>query len=153
MARVEARLRELGIELPDIPAPLGSYIPASMAGGLLFVSGQLPLSGGKLVSMGKVGSAVSPEEGAGAAKVSAVNAIAVMKKELGDLDRVKRIVKVTGYVASAPGFNAQAGIINGASDLFYQVFGDEGRHARAAVGVSELPLDAPVEVEVIAEVS
>ena len=146
------RLKELGIDIPDIASPLGSYKPASVTGSLLFVSGQLPLSGGKLVFEGKVGADVSPEDAARAARQSAINVLAVLKKELGTLDNVKKIVKVTGYVASAPGFTAQAGVLNGASDLFFDVFGEEGRHARAAVGVSELPLNAPVEVEIVAEI-
>ncbi len=146
------RLMELGIDLPDLAPPLGSYKPASITGSLLFVSGQLPLSGGKLVFEGKVGADVSPEDAARAARQSAINVLAVLKKELGTLDNVKKIVKVTGYVASAPGFTAQAGVLNGASDLFFDVFGEEGRHARAAVGVSELPLNAPVEVEIVAEI-
>ena len=146
------RLKELGIDLPDIASPLGSYKPASVTGSLLFVSGQLPLSGGKPLFEGKVGADVSSEDAALAARQSAINALAVLKKELGTLDNVKKIVKVTGYVASAPGFTGQAGVINGASDLFFDVFGDEGRHARAAVGVSELPLNAPVEVEIVAEI-
>ena len=151
MTRAE-RLKELGIEIPDVTAPLGSYKPASVAGGLLFVSGQLPLSGGKLVFEGKVGVDVSPEDAALAARQSAINVLAVMKKELGTLDNVRKIVKVTGYVASAPGFTGQAGVLNGASNLFFDVFGEEGRHARAAVGVAELPLNAPVEVEIVAEI-
>ena len=146
------RLKELGIDLPDVASPLGSYKPASVTGSLIFVSGQLPLSGGKLVFEGKVGVDVSPEDAARAARQSAINVLAVMKKELGALDNVKKIVKVTGYVASAPGFTGQAGVINGASNLFFDVFGEEGRHARAAVGVSELPLNAPVEVEIVAEI-
>ena len=151
MTRAE-RLKELGIDLPDIASPLGSYKPASVTGSLLFVSGQLPLSGGKPLFEGKVGADVSSEDAALAARQSAINALAVLKKELGTLDNVKKIVKVTGYVASAPGFTGQAGVINGASDLFFDVFGEEGRHARAAVGVSELPLNSPVEVEIVAEI-
>jgi len=151
MTRAE-RLAELGIDLPEVASPLGSYKPASVTGSLVFVSGQLPLSGGKLVSEGKVGADVSPEDAALAARQSAINVLAVMKKELGTLDNVKKIVKVTGYVASAPGFTGQAGVLNGASNLFFDVFGEAGRHARAAVGVSELPLNAPVEVEIVAEI-
>lgn len=146
------KLKELGIEIPEVTAPLGSYKPASVTGSLLFVSGQLPLSGGKLVFEGKVGVDVSPEDAALAARQSAINVLAVMKKELGTLDNVRKIVKVTGYVASAPGFTGQAGVLNGASNLFFDVFGEEGRHARAAVGVAELPLNAPVEVEIVAEI-
>lgn len=153
MGRVEERLSELGIKLPDIAAPLGSYKPALISGNLIFISGQLPLSDGRLLFRGKVGSDITVEEGMQAARASAVNALAAMSKELGGLGRVNKIVKVTGYVASAPGFHNQANVINGASDLFYQVFGDYGRHARAAVGVAELPMNAPVEVELIAEIT
>ncbi len=153
MGKVEERLRELGIHLPDVPTPLGSYKPASVSGNLIFVSGQLPLVSGKLLCEGKVGSELSVEDGVNAARACSVNSLAVMSKELGGLDRVKSIVKITGYVASSPGFHNQANVVNGASDLFYQVFGDDGRHARAAVGVSELPLNAPVEIELIAEIA
>lgn len=153
MAKVEDRLRGLGIHMPDVPTPLGSYKPASVTGNLIFVSGQLPLTDGRLLLEGKVGAEVSIEEGMTAARACSVNALAVMSMELGGLERIKRIVKITGYVASAPGFHNQANVINGASDLFYEVFGDDGRHARAAVGVSELPLNSPVEIELIAEIS
>jgi len=152
MGKVEERLGELGIKIPDIQAPLGSYKPASITGNLIFISGQLPLREGRLLFQGKVGSDLTVEEGKQAAMASAVNAIAVMSKELGGLGRIKKIVKLTGYVASAPGFHNQANVVNGASDLFYQVFGVDGRHARAAVGVAELPMNAPVEVELIAEI-
>ena len=153
MGKAEDRLKELGIQLPDVPVPLGSYKPASTSGNLIFVSGQLPLVGGQLLHEGKVGADISVEEGMNAARVCCINALAVICKELGSLDRVKKIVKLTGYVSSSPGFSKQANVVNGASDLFYEVFGDDGRHARAAVGVSELPMNAPVEVEVIAEIS
>lgn len=153
MGKVEDRLRGLGIQIPDVPTPLGSYKPASVTGNLIFVSGQLPVADGLLLIEGKVGSEISIEEGMRAARVCSVNALAVMSMELGGLERVKRIVKITGYVASAPGFHNQANVVNGASDLFYQVFGDDGRHARAAVGVSELPMNSPVEIELIAEIS
>ncbi len=151
MGRVEDRLLELGIKLPELSTPLGSYKPASTSGSLIFISGQLPLVGGKLTHEGKLGADVSVEDGMNAAWACSINALPVMTKELGSLDRVKKIVKLTGYVSSSPGFSQQANVVNGASDLFYQVFGDDGRHARAAVGVSELPLNAPVEIEVIAE--
>lgn len=153
MAKVEDRLRELGIQIPDVPTPLGSYKPASVTGELIFVSGQLPLADGRLIMEGKVGAEVSIEEGMKAARACTVNALAVMSKELGSLERVKKIVKITGYVASAPGFHKQANVVNGASDLLYDAFGDDGRHARAAVGVTELPLNSPVEIELIAEIS
>lgn len=153
MGKVEDRLKELGIELPDVPAPLGSYKPASKSGNLIFVSGQLPLVGGHLLHQGKVGGDVSIEEAMNSARACSINALAVMSKELNGLDSVKRIIKLTGYVSSSPGFGKQANVVNGASDLFYEVFGDEGRHSRAAVGVSELPMNAPVEVEIIAEIT
>ena len=153
MGKVEERLGELGIKIPDIQAPLGSYKPASITGNLIFISGQLPLREGRLLFQGKVGTDITVEEGMHAARASAVNALAVMSKELGELGRVKKIVKLTGYVASAPGFHNQAIVVNGASDLFYEVFGEDGRHARAAVGVAELPMNAPVEVELIAEIT
>ncbi|HXG30186.1 MAG TPA: RidA family protein [Thermodesulfobacteriota bacterium] len=150
--KAEQRLRELGIEILQTPAPLGSYKPAVISGDLIFISGQLPIKEGRLLYKGKVGAEVSVEEGMDAARMAAINAISIMKGELGDLDRVRRIVKVTGYVSSASGFDMQASVVNGASDLFYQVFGEEGRHARVAVGVYELPLGSPVEIEVIAEI-
>lgn len=153
MEKAEERLKELGIEIPDVPTPLGSYKLASVAGNLIFVSGQLPLAGGKLLYEGKVGSDLSIEDAMDAARACSVNALAVLSKELGGLGRVKGIVKLTGYVASSPGFHNQANVVNGASDFFYHVFGDHGRHARAAVGVSELPLNAPVEIELIAEIT
>lgn len=153
MGKVEERLDELGIQIPDVPTPVGSYKPASASGNLIFVSGQLPIAGGKLLYTGKLGADLSVERGKDAARVCSINAIAVMRNELGSLSRIKGIIKLTGYVASSPGFHSQADVVNGASDLFYQVFGDGGRHARAAVGVSELPLNAPVEIEVVAEIT
>lgn len=149
----EERLKELGIELPAAAAPLGSYVPARISGNVIYVSGQLPLRQGNLVVTGKVGGEVTVEEASRAARTAAVNAIAAIKNEIGDLSRVQKIVKITGYVASAPGFYNQANVLNGASDLFFEVFGEEGKHARAAVGVAGLPMDSPVEVEVIAEIT
>ncbi len=151
--KVEQKLKELGIEMPKVTAPLGSYKPAVISGNLIFVSGQLPLKDGTLLLKGKVGAEVSIEDGIEAARVAAINSVSVMKSELGNLNRITRVIKVTGYVSSAPGFDMQAKVINGASDLFYEIFGEIGRHARAAVGVYELPLGAPVEIEVIAEIS
>jgi enamine deaminase RidA (YjgF/YER057c/UK114 family) len=153
MPRVEERLREIGVEISLPPAPQGAYQPAVISGNLIFVSGQLPLREGKLLYKGKVGSEISIEDGMEAARLAAINSLSVIKSELGDLDRIKRIVKLTGYVSSALGFDMQAKVVNGASQFFYDVFGDIGRHARAAVGVYELPLGAPVEIEVIAEIS
>ena len=147
----QARLQELGLELPDVPEPAGTYVPATRAGNLIFTAGQLPLEAGELLTTGKVGDAVSDEEAYRAARLCALNALAAAATEAGGLDRIHRVVKVTGFVASAPGFNAQPQVLNGASDLIGQVFGEAGLHARSAVGVAELPLDAPVEVEIVAE--
>ena len=140
------------IKLPDPPDPLGAYVPAVVSGNLLFVSGQLPLKDGNLAFKGKVGADVTPEQAYQAARISSINALAVIGKKLGDFSKVKRIVKITGYVSSTEGFTSQAGVINGASDFFFEIFGEAGKHARVAVGVSELPADSPVEIEVIAEI-
>ena len=148
---VSARLGQLGVTLPQVVAPLASYVPAVRAGNLVYTSGQLPTEGGKLTRTGKVGAEVSPEEGKALARICALNALAAVGSVVG-IDAVTRVVKVVGFVASAPGFNGQPSVVNGASDLFTEVFGDNGAHARSAVGVSELPLDAPVEVELIVEV-
>jgi enamine deaminase RidA (YjgF/YER057c/UK114 family) len=146
----EARLRELGDELPAVPAP-AAYVPATCAGTLIFTAGQLPFEGGELRITGKVGDAITLEEARGAARLRALNALAAAAAEAGGLNRIARVVKITGYVASAPGFNRQREVINGASELIGQLFGDAGLHARSAVGAAELPLDAPVEVELVVE--
>lgn len=146
-----ARLSELGIELPETAAPLASYVPAVRTGDLVYTSGQLPMTGGKLARSGKVGAEVSPEEGHALARICALNALAAVDALVG-LDAVTRVVKVVGFVASAPTFNGQPGVVNGASELLGEVFGEAGAHARSAVGVSALPLDAPVEVELIVEI-
>ena len=146
-----SRLEELGVALPEVVAPLASYVPAVRTGNLVYTAGQLPMQAGKLLGTGKVGAEVSPEEGKALARVCALNALAAVNSVVG-IDEVTRIVKVVGFVASTPGFNGQPGVVNGASDLLAEVFGDKGAHARSAVGVSELPLDAPVEVELIVEV-
>jgi enamine deaminase RidA (YjgF/YER057c/UK114 family) len=146
-----ARLAELGIELPEVAKPLASYVPAVRTGNLVYTSGQLPIHAGKLVASGKIGADVAPEQGKGLARICALNALAAVDSLVG-LDAVTQVVKVVGFVASAPGFNGQPGVVNGASDLLAEVFGDRGAHARSAVGVSELPLDAPVEVELVVEV-
>jgi enamine deaminase RidA (YjgF/YER057c/UK114 family) len=148
---VSARLGQLGVTLPQVVAPLASYVPAVRTGNLVYTSGQLPTEGGKLTRTGKVGAEVSPEEGKALARICALNALAAVGSVVG-IDAVTRVVKVVGFVASAPGFNGQPSVINGASDLLAEVFGDNGAHARSAVGVSELPLGAPVEVELIVEV-
>jgi enamine deaminase RidA (YjgF/YER057c/UK114 family) len=147
-----ARLAELGIELPDVVPPAGVYVPAVRTGNLVYTAGQVPMQSGKLVGTGKVGADVSPEDGKALARVCALNALAAVHSLVG-IDSVTRVVKVVGFVASAPGFHGQPGVINGASELLGEVFGDAGAHARSAVGVFELPLDAPVEVEIIVEVS
>jgi len=146
------RLGELGVVLPQVAAPLASYVPAVRTGNLVYTSGQLPLEAGKLARTGKVGGEVSPEEAKAMARICALNALAAVDALVG-IDAVRQVVKVVGFVASAPGFNGQPGVVNGASDLLAEVFRDKGVHARSAVGVSELPLDAAVEVELIVEVS
>ena len=152
MGAVEDRLAELGLTVPDVAKPVASYVPALRTGSLVYTSGQLPMRSGELMKVGKVGDTVSPEDAAECAQQCALNAIAAVKAEVGDLDAVKRVVKVVCFVASDPGFTAQPQVANGASDLLGKAFGDAGVHARSAVGVSVLPLDAPVEVEIIVEV-
>jgi enamine deaminase RidA (YjgF/YER057c/UK114 family) len=146
-----ARLKDLGLELPVVVKPLGSYLPAVRSGNLVYTSGQLPVRDGTLVRSGKLGADVTPEQGNELARISALNALAAIDALVG-IDAVTKVVKVVGFVASAAGFNAQPGVVNGASDLLADVFGDAGVHARSAVGVAELPLDAPVEVELVVEV-
>lgn len=145
------RLAAQGIKLPNVAAPLAAYVPAVRTGNLVYTSGQLPLTDGKLMVTGKVGGDVPPELAHTLARVCALNALAAVDALVG-VDSITRVVKVVGFVASAPGFTGQPGVVNGASELFAEVFGDAGAHARSAVGVAELPLDAPVEVEVIVEV-
>jgi enamine deaminase RidA (YjgF/YER057c/UK114 family) len=153
VSAVEQRLAGLGLQLPEVAAPVAAYVPAVVSGSYVYTSGQLPFVDGKLPAAGKVGAAVSAEEAARLAQTCAVNALAAVKSVIGDLDRVTRIVKVVGFVASDPGFTGQPAVINGASELLGQAFGEAGAHARSAVGVSVLPLDSPVEVELIAEFS
>lgn len=145
------RLTELGIQLPAVVPPVAAYVPAARTGSLVYTSGQLPIVEGKLIASGKVGDAVTAEDAKECARVCALNALAAVHDLVG-IDAVRRVVKVVGFVASAPGFGAQPGVVNGASELFGEIFGDAGHHARSAVGVAELPLDAPVEVEVIVEI-
>lgn len=151
VSAVEARLSDLGIALPDVVPPVASYVPAVVTGSHVYTSGQLPFIGGKLTVTGKVGADVDAAAAASLAATCAVNALAAIKSQIGDLDRITRIVKVVGYVASDPSFTGQPAVINGASELLGAVLGDAGVHARSAVGVAVLPLDSPVEVEVIAE--
>ncbi|WP_166022059.1 RidA family protein [Streptomyces chilikensis] len=153
MSSVEARLAELGVTLPEVAAPLASYQPAVRSGAYVYTSGQLPMVEGKLRVTGKVGAEVTPEEAKELARLCALNALAAVKSVAGDLDRVARVVKVVGFVASAPDFTGQPAVVNGASELLGEVFGDKGVHARSAVGVAVLPLDAPVEVEIQAELT
>ena len=150
---VDERLKELGIELPPVARPVASYIPVAVGGGLAFVAGQVPLEDGKPLAVGRVGEGISVEEGAALARRCALQALAALKEELGSLDLVRRIVKVTVWVASAEGFTQQPQVANGASDLLGDVFGEAGRHARAAVSAPSLPLGVPVEVELIAEIT
>src|SRR5262245_46710542 len=152
MADPYARLAELGLTLPPVTAPMAAYVPAKRSGNYVYVSGQVPMADGKLLETGKVGAGVSAERGRELAQRCALNALAAVEALVG-LGQVVQVVKVVGFVASAPGFTGQPGVINGASELFVALFGEAGRHARSAVGVAELPLDAPVEVEVILEVS
>ena len=147
-----ARLAELGLELPPVVPPVAAYVPAVRTGNLVFTSGQLPMAGGAMAQSGLVGGPVSPEQAKELARTCALNALAAVDDLVG-LDSVVRVVKVVGFVASAPGFTGQPGVVNGASELLGEVFGDAGRHARSAVGVAMLPLDAPVEVEVVVEVA
>ncbi|MGN6127518.1 MAG: RidA family protein [Humibacter sp.] len=148
----EARLAELGIDLPDVVPPVAAYVPALVNGSLVFTAGQLPMVSGALPATGKVGDGhglVPADDAQQLARVATLNALAAVKSVLGSLDRVTQVVKVTGFVASDPSFTGQPGVVNGASLLLGEVFGDAGKHARSAVGVSVLPLDAPVEVELI----
>jgi enamine deaminase RidA (YjgF/YER057c/UK114 family) len=149
----EDKLRELGIELPKAPSPLGSYIPCVQSGSLLFISGILPLRGGILTRTGKLGDTVTIDEAREDARTAAINALAVVKAHVGNLAAIKRCVKITGYIASSPDFTDQPKVLNAASDLIREIFGEAGRHARAAVGVNVLPLNSPLEIEFIFEVA
>jgi enamine deaminase RidA (YjgF/YER057c/UK114 family) len=152
VATPEERLAELGLEVPEVAAPVAAYIPAVRSGHQVFTSGQLPMRAGELMASGTVGRDVTAEEAYACAQQCALNAIAAVKSVVGDLGAVKRVVKVVGFVASAPDFTGQPGVVNGASELLGKVFGDAGVHARSAVGVAALPLGAPVEVEILVEV-
>ncbi|MFC1417780.1 RidA family protein [Streptacidiphilus cavernicola] len=153
LGRAEAKLAELGLTLPEVVPPLASYVPAVRTGEFVFTSGQLPMVGGKLALTGKVGAEVTAEEAKEQARICALNALAAVKSVIGDLDRIEQVVKVVGFVASAPDFTGQPGVVNGASELFGEALGAAGVHARSAVGVAVLPLDAPVEVEIQVRVS
>lgn len=148
----EHRLKALGLSLPDTPKAMANYLPAIRVGSLVFISGQGPLANGKPTITGKLGAEVSEEQGYRAARDTIVNALAVLRAEVGSLDKVRRIVKLLAFVNSAPGFVRQPAVVNGASDLLVEVFGDAGRHARSAVAASDLPFNIPVEIEMIVEV-
>ncbi len=147
----EEKLEKMGLSVPEVPAPLAAYVPGVVTGNLLYTSGQLPTAGGELDHIGQVGRDLTAEEGYEAARLCCLNCLGVIKGELGDLSRVRRIVKVTGFVASTPDFTGHPAVINGASELLGEVFGDAGAHSRAAVGVAALPNGAAVEVEMIVE--
>jgi enamine deaminase RidA (YjgF/YER057c/UK114 family) len=153
MSVVEERLAALGLVVPEVVPPVAAYVPAVRSGAYVYTSGQLPMVAGAMPAVGKVGGEVTPEQGKELAQACALNAIAAVKALIGDLDKVVRVVKVVGFVASTPDFTGQPGVVNGASELLGKAFGDAGVHARSAVGVVALPLDAPVEVEMIVEVS
>jgi enamine deaminase RidA (YjgF/YER057c/UK114 family) len=147
----EQKISELGLTLPSVAPPAGSYLPSITSGNLVFTAGQIPLVEGKLAATGKVGSEISLDKAQELARICLLNGLAAIKSELGDLQRVKRIVKIVGFVSSDPSFTQQPQVINAASDLLAEIFGEAGRHARSAVGVAVLPLDAPVEIELIVE--
>lgn len=153
MGAIEQRLAELGIELPEAPAPVAAYVAVVRTGNLVITSGQLPWQGGKLIHEGKLGAEVDDQQGYEAARVAAINAIAQLKSAVGDLDNIQRIVRLEGYVHSAPGFRNHPQVLNGASDLLGEVFGEAGQHTRTALGINEMPLDAPVQLVVWAEVA
>lgn len=148
----ENKIRELGLTLPAPPQPVANYVPAVRVGDLLFLSGVLPSRGGQLVMTGKLGDNLTVEQGVEAARAAVLNGLSIIRSVTGSLDHVKQIVKMVGYIASAPGFTDQPQVLNGASDLLVSLFGDAGRHARVAVGAAELPRQAPIEIELIVEV-
>jgi len=152
MGKVEERLKELGYEIPTLPKPAAAYVPAVRSGNMVYISGQIVMVDGKLAMKGQVGVELTVEEGYKCAEICALNALAALKQEIGDLDRVKRIVKVVGFVNSPSGFDKQPQVINGFSEMMDKAFGEKGHHARAAVSACGLPLGTPVEVEMIAEV-
>jgi len=152
MGKVDDRLKELGITLPEVPDPIANYVGAARAGDLVFMSGRGPREGGQFVSFGKLGQDLTVQQGYQAARLTMLNLISSLKNEIGDLDHVKRIVKVLGMVNSAPDFGEQPQVLNGASDLLVEIFGEKGRHARAAFGVVALPMNTSVEIEMIVEV-
>jgi enamine deaminase RidA (YjgF/YER057c/UK114 family) len=151
MGKIESRINDLKLTLPDVPKPVGAYMPAKQSGKLVFTAGQLPMVNGELMLKGLLGKDVEVEEANKAARICTLNAISAIKSIIGDLDRIKQIVRVVGYVASVPTFTQQPAVVNGASELLLEVFGEAGKHARSAVGMSVLPLNASVEIELIVE--
>jgi enamine deaminase RidA (YjgF/YER057c/UK114 family) len=152
MGKVESKLSDLKLSLPDAPKPVAAYIPAKQTGKLVFTAGQLPMVNGELISKGLLGQDVEIEEANKAARICTLNALAAIKGVIGDLDRIKQIVRVVGYVASVPTFTQQPAVVNGASELLLEIFGENGKHARSAVGMAVLPLNASVEIELTVEV-
>jgi enamine deaminase RidA (YjgF/YER057c/UK114 family) len=152
VGQVDGKLKEIGLNLPEIPKPVAAYIPAKQSGKLVFTAGQLPMVNGELVSKGLLGQDVDVEEANNAARICTLNALAAIKGVIGDLDRIKQIVRVVGYVASVPTFTQQPAVVNGASELLLEVFGEVGKHARSAVGMAVLPLNASVEIELTVEI-
>ena len=152
MKNVESSIKQLGLELPDVPKPVAAYIPAKQTGNLVFTAGQLPMVNGELISKGLLGQDVEIDEANKAARICTLNALAAIKGVIGDLDRIKQIVRVVGYVASVPTFTQQPAVVNGASELLLEIFGENGKHARSAVGMAVLPLNASVEIELTVEV-
>ena len=152
MGRIEERLNELGIVIPEPPKPVAAYVPAKKTGNLIFTAGQLPMVNGELISKGLLGQDVEVEEANKAARICTINALAAIKGVIGELDQIQQIVRVVGYVASVPTFTKQPAVVNGASELLLEIFGDSGKHARSAVGMAVLPLNASVEIELTVEI-
>jgi enamine deaminase RidA (YjgF/YER057c/UK114 family) len=152
MGKVESKLNELKLSLPGIPKPVAAYIPAKQTGNLVFTAGQLPMVNGELISKGLLGQDVEIDEANKAARICTLNALSAIKGVIGDLDRIKQIVRVVGYVASVPTFTQQPAVVNGASELLLEIFGENGKHARSAVGMAVLPLNASVEIELTVEI-
>ena len=152
MVNIENRLGQIGLKLPDVPKPVAAYIPAKQSGNLVFTAGQLPMVNGELISKGLLGQDVEIDEANKAARICTLNALAAIKGVIGDLDRIKQIVRVVGYVASVPTFTQQPAVVNGASELLLEIFGENGKHARSAVGMAVLPLNASVEIELTVEI-
>ena len=152
MSKIENKLKEIGLILPDAPKPVAAYIPAKQTGKLVFTAGQLPMVNGELISKGLLGQDVEIDEANKAARICTINALAAIKGVIGDLDRIKQIVRVVGYVASVPTFTQQPAVVNGASEFLLEIFGENGKHARSAVGMAVLPLNASVEIELTVEV-